>query len=148
MRRMDNGPKALGGTPIEAVPAAGALKRGPALGPRLSRARGKIAVVGAMLAATALVSACGGSSSNTSSSGGGTGKPLDTSRVEKSIEQSIIAEKHEHAVVTCPAVEQKQGVSFTCYATGTVGTGSHKVPFHTPFTVEQLNGKGYVYYHS
>jgi hypothetical protein len=103
---------------------------------------------GATLAATVLVSACGGSSSNTSSSGGGTGKPLDTSRVEKSIELSILSQKKEHAVVTCPTVEQKQGVTFTCYASGTVGTGNHKAAFHTPFTVEQLNGKGYVYYHS
>jgi Domain of unknown function (DUF4333) len=105
----------------------------------------------AALAAAALVSACGGSSSSpeSSSSGSATGKKLDVARVELSIEQSVLSEKHLVAHVTCPAsVEQRTGNTFTCYATGTVGTGAHKAAFRTPFTVEQVNDKGGVYYHS
>jgi hypothetical protein len=147
MRRMDKGPNAAGRTP-QVTRAAAEAPGGRGLGRRFRRARGSMLVAGATLAATVIVSACGGSSSNNSSSSGGSGKPLDTSRVEKSIELSIVGQKHEHAVVTCPPVEQKQGLTFTCYATGTVGSGAHKAAFRTPFTVEQLNGKGYVYYHS
>lgn len=68
--------------------------------------------------------------------------------MEKSIEDSVAAEKHMHAVVSCPSVEQRQGLSFTCYATGTLKNGNHTVAFKTPFVVEQVNAKGYVYYHS
>jgi len=43
-------------------------------------------------------------------------------------------------------VEQKAGVEFTCYATGTIG--KKKTPYRTPFTVTQVNNSGYVTYHS
>jgi apolipoprotein N-acyltransferase len=108
------------------------------------RRRGAALAVAA-LAAAALVSACGSTKTGTTEA---TGKKLEVARVEKSIEQSIVGEKHMHATVSCPAVEQKQGVTFTCTATGTVVKGNKAIPFSTPFTVEQLNNKGYVYYHS
>lgn len=104
-------------------------------------------LVGA-LAAAVLVSACGGSSSKNEETSGGTGKPLDISRVEKAIEESVVRQRHLHTVVTCPAVEQKKGLTFTCYASGTVTKNGHTESFKTPFTVEQVNSSGSVYYHS
>ncbi len=114
-------------------------------------ARRPAAALTAVLAAALLVSACGGSSSSSTSAeeSKGTGKALDLARVEKSIETSVLSEKHMHATISCPSyVEQRKGNNFTCYAIGTVGTGNHKVAFKTPFEVVQQNDKGYVYYHS
>jgi hypothetical protein len=111
----------------------------------ISPTRRAFSLAATALVAAALLSACG------SSGGGGsttTGKKLEVARVEKSIEGSILNEKHMHATVTCPEVEQKAGDTFTCVATGTVTKGNTAVPFRTPFTVEQVNDKGYVYYHS
>ena len=69
------------------------------------------------------------------------------SRGSASIEESILLKRHLRSTVTCPAsVEQKAGVEFTCYATGTIG--KKKTPYRTPFTVTQVNNSGYVTYHS
>jgi len=114
--------------------------------PTTSPTRRAVSLAAAALVAVALVSACGSSSKTTTETT--TGKKLEVARVEKSIENSIAEEKKMHAVVTCPSVEQKEGISFTCVATGTVTKGGKAVSFHTPFTVEQVNNKGYVYYHS
>jgi len=101
------------------------------------------------VAVALLVSACGGSSNKSGEEAKATGKPLDLTRVERSIEQSITAEKGMHAVIQCPSyVEQRKGNNFVCYAVGTVGTGKHKTAFRTPFEVIQQNNSGYVYYHS
>jgi len=100
------------------------------------------------LAAALLLSACGGGSSSPSEESG-TGKPLDISRVEKAIEESVVNERHLHTTVVCPAVEQRKGLTFTCYASGVVTKPhGHTESFKTPFTVEQVNGSGSVYYHS
>jgi hypothetical protein len=111
-----------------------------------SPARRVFSLSATALVAVALLSACGSSSSSSSTEA--TGKKLEVARVEKSIEGSILQEKHMHATVSCPVVEQKQGNTFTCIATGTVTKGKTQTPFRTPFTVEQVNDKGYVYYHS
>jgi hypothetical protein len=111
------------------------------------RARGALLALAA-LAAAALIGACG-SSKSSSEEGAATGKPLEMTRIIRAIEGSILTERHIHATVTCPAhVEIRKGNNFTCYATGTVGTGSHKQSFRTAFTVEQVNQRGYVEYHS
>jgi len=118
--------------PVHAGPIAGIARRGAAL-----------AATG--LAAATLVSACGSSSTETSNSP--SGKKLDVARVQASIEESILLKRHLRSTVTCPAsVEQKAGVEFTCYATGTIG--KKKTPYRTPFTVTQVNNSGYVTYHS
>lgn len=116
--------------PVHAGPLAGLARRGALL-------------AAAGLASAALVSACGSSSTST----GSTGKKLDVARVEASIEESILAKRHLHSTVTCPAgIEQKAGNDFTCYATGTIG--KKKTPYRTPFEVTQVNNNGYVTYHS
>ncbi len=62
---------------------------------------------------------------------------LDTARVQRTIEASILAQRGLHAKVRCPAsVLQKKGLSFTCKAS--VGAKSY------PFAVTQVNGHGYV----
>jgi hypothetical protein len=113
------------------------------------------AVAGAALV-TAAVAACGSSSKKTTSgkepSGtyvGGTGHRLNTARVARAIELRIEEVKHLHSTVHCPAeVEQRQGNTFTCIAEGTERVHGKPETYHTPFTVEQLNSRGYVYFHS
>jgi hypothetical protein len=73
---------------------------------------------------------------------GGSDKPkkiLDTERVERAIEQSILEKRHLRAQVSCPSgVEQKKGVVFRC--TATYKTGAN------PFVVTQDDDKGAVHY--
>ena len=121
-----------------------------ALNPSAIRAvgarRGGVVAVTA-LACVALMSACGSSSPSTSSAPAKTN--LDTARVEVSIEQSILSERHIHAKVTCPAVvPQEQGRKFACIATTYKGkTPTGKTPTgKTPFAVTVQNDKGYVTY--
>jgi len=76
-----------------------------------------------------------------------TGKMLNMTRVEMSIEASILRERNIHSTVTCPAsVEERAGNVFTCYAEGTIGAA--KTPYRTPFVVTQVNNSGYVTFHS
>ena len=137
-------------TPGEASDPASEPTSAARLRMRRVAGRRSAALVSAAVAAALFVSACGGSSGTTKASEEKpTGKPLDLTRVEKSIATSILAEKGMHATIQCPSyVEQRKGNNFTCYAVGTVGTGKHKVAFRTPFEVVQQNDKGYVYYHS
>lgn len=111
---------------------------------KASRARRGGAIVLAAFAGAALISACGSSSSSSSSSTSGSPTPtaiLNTRRVERSIEQSILSERHIHAKVFCPkVVPQQKGRNFACVAT----TGKVK----TPFAVTQTNDHGYVTYHA
>ncbi|MHB8491572.1 MAG: DUF4333 domain-containing protein [Solirubrobacteraceae bacterium] len=132
--------------PEIAAPGARAGRGAGASGPTIARRAATLGL--ASLAAAALVSACGGSGSSAESNAP-TGKRLDVTRVTKSIEESILSEKHMHANVTCPSdVEQRKGVTFTCYATGYTGTGTHRSYFKTPFEVTEENSLGYVQYHS
>jgi hypothetical protein len=137
-----------GTTTNSATPAAERGRAGRSRSAWSARGAGRPALlVGAALVTAALLGACGGSSS--SSSEGKTGKSLDVARVQLSIEESILRERHLHAKVTCPtSIEQRKGNNFTCYATGTVTHGHHTESFRTPFEVEQVNSLGSVYYHS
>jgi uncharacterized lipoprotein YajG len=64
---------------------------------------------------------------------------LDTERVERAIEASILQQRHVSATVTCPSgVVQRQGVTFVCIATTQKGT--------TPFDVTQTDSAGHVSY--
>jgi hypothetical protein len=64
---------------------------------------------------------------------------LDTERVERAIEQSILQKRHLQATVTCPSgVERKKGKKFRCLATYKGG--------RTPFLVTQDDDRGAVHY--
>jgi hypothetical protein len=64
---------------------------------------------------------------------------LDSARVERAIAQSILAQRHLHATVSCPAaVLQQAGLKFTCFAT----IAGRRYPFE----VTQVNGHGQVSY--
>src|SRR2546423_7250151 len=97
----------------------------------------------AILACGGLLAACG-SSSKSSSTNGKTN--LNTARVQRSIEQSILTQRHLRAKVVCPAaVPQEKGRTFECVAT----TETIKPPVKkgkTPFVVTVQNANGYVTY--
>jgi hypothetical protein len=72
---------------------------------------------------------------------GGSDKPkiLDTERVERAIEQSILQKRKIQATVSCPSgVERKKGKKFRCMATYKGG--------RTPFVVTQTDDRGAVRY--
>jgi hypothetical protein len=95
------------------------------------------------LCCAALLSACGSSSS----SKGTTAKTnLNTSRVARSIETSILTQRHLKATVTCPPlVPQEAGRTFECEAVTHAAKAPHKATT-TPFLVTIQNVKGYVTY--
>jgi Domain of unknown function (DUF4333) len=71
---------------------------------------------------------------------GGSDKPriLDTERVERAIEQSILQKRHLVARVSCPSgIERKKGKRFRCLATYKGG--------RTPFLVTE-DDRGAVHY--
>jgi hypothetical protein len=105
--------------------------------------RGAIVAITA-LACAALLSACGGSSSSTSST---STTNLDTARVARSIEASVLSERHLHVKVTCPVtVPQEAGRTFVCTAIGHSTKNPSVITTSTPFTVTIQNDKGYVTY--
>jgi hypothetical protein len=111
------------------------------------RARRGAGLALAALACAALMSACGSSTPSTSSTPGSATKiDLNTTRVEHSIEQSILSERHLASTVVCPsAVPQEAGRTFECVAS----TPSAKKPgtlIKTPFVVTIQNKSGYVTY--
>lgn len=64
---------------------------------------------------------------------------LNTERVERSIETSILAQRHLASTVSCPVnIEQKAGVVFDCQAT-VQGR-------QFPVVVTQTDGHGHVTY--
>jgi hypothetical protein len=100
-------------------------------------------IVLAALAAS-LLSACG---SNSSSSTTPTAKVnVDTPKVAKSIENTVLEKRHLHVKVLCPAlVPAVVHQTFECVATAR----SSKPPFtesKTPFVVTIQNARGYVTY--
>jgi hypothetical protein len=84
----------------------------------------------AALAASLVLSACGSSGSPTI---------LNTEKVERAIEQSTLAQRGEHAQVSCPSgVHQQKALVFSC--TAVVNRVS------TQFVVTELDGSGHVHY--
>jgi len=64
---------------------------------------------------------------------------LDTGRVERAIEQSVLAQREIHARAACPSgILQRKGLSFPCAVTFPGGRAT--------FTVDQLDNKGSVHY--
>jgi len=106
---------------------------------------GRAGVAVSAVACAALIGACGSSSSKTSSS---TPKitNLDTARVARSIETSILSERHLKATVVCPTiVAQEPGKTFECVAT-THNAKNPALVTKTPFVVTVQTSKGYVTY--
>jgi hypothetical protein len=86
-------------------------------------------IAGALVAATALTG-CGGTSPVVI---------LNTEKVERAIQQSIVRERGLESNVSCPSgVHQVRGVTFICTAQLQHGT--------TPFVVKQVDGRGDVTY--
>jgi hypothetical protein len=105
---------------------------------RAARAGG---VLLAALACGATLAACGSSSKSSSSK-----TNLNTARVARSIEDSILAKKHLTSKVTCPAqVPQEAGKTFECIAITRAVKKPHQ-PIRTPFVVTIQNSKGFVTY--
>lgn len=99
-----------------------------------SQGRWLPAGLAAILATSLAVSACGGSETSSTSA-----RILNTQKVERAIARSALAQRSEHAIVSCPSgVHQKQGITFSCIAT--VGQSN------TQFVVTQLDGSGDVHY--
>ncbi|MFL5824252.1 MAG: hypothetical protein ACJ764_12525 [Solirubrobacteraceae bacterium] len=90
---------------------------------------------GGLLVALALAG-CGGSGHPTANTPTATAHgTLDTSRVARAIQASILAQRHIHATVSCPHnVPLRKGWHFVCFAT--TGAGQ------TPFVVTEVNGRG------
>jgi uncharacterized protein DUF4333 len=66
-------------------------------------------------------------------------KILDTERVERAIERSVLEKRHLRTRVSCPSgIERKKGLVFRCIATYKGG--------RTPFVVKQDDDKGSVHY--
>jgi hypothetical protein len=66
-------------------------------------------------------------------------RPLDTERVERAIEKSILQKRHLTASVSCPSgIERKKGKRFRCLATYKGG--------RTTFLVTQDDDRGAVHY--
>ena len=87
-------------------------------------------VAGAVLTASLALGACGSSESPT---------VLNTEKVERAIERSILDQRGKQAQVSCPSgVHQKKGSAFSCAAV--VKRDS------TRFLVTQLDGSGRVHY--
>jgi hypothetical protein len=89
-------------------------------------------VAGVLVAAGVGLTACGSSESATTTI-------LDTEKVERAIERSSLAQRGEHARVSCPSgVHQKKGLVFSCTAV----VGRHS----TRFVVTELDDSGRVHY--
>jgi major membrane immunogen (membrane-anchored lipoprotein) len=84
----------------------------------------------AAVAATAVLVGCGDSDKP---------KILDTERVERAIERSVLQKRKIRAMVSCPSgIELKKGKKFRCIANYTGG--------RTPFLVTQTDDEGAVRY--
>ena len=93
-----------------------------------------VAMHGRLVCLTAAVVAAAG----VAGCGGGNTKILDTERVERAIEQTVLQKRHLKSTVSCPSgIEQKKGLVFRCIATFKGG--------QTPFVVTEDAG-GAVHY--
>jgi hypothetical protein len=64
---------------------------------------------------------------------------LDTGKVERAIEQSILTQRHIRAKASCPSgILQRKGLTFPCLVTYPGGKAT--------FVVNQLDDKGNVHY--
>jgi hypothetical protein len=93
----------------------------------------KIVLAGGML--SLLLTGCGGASSPHTVSTTATPDSLNTARVARAIEASILAQRQLHATVRCPLSEPlRKGWHFVCLATTSAG--------QTPFVVTEVDNRG------
>jgi hypothetical protein len=87
--------------------------------------------VGTLVAASLALGACGSSDGSTAT--------LDMTKIERAIAQSSLAQRGQHAQVSCPSdVPVKKGLEFSCMAkVGEVGT---------LFVVVEQDSVGHVHY--
>ncbi len=102
------------------------------------------AVAGAVVACAALISACG-STAGSASTAQARHTNLDVARVERSIQQSIMSQRHLESKVVCPAKVAQRPGKFPCIATTFAAKRPHKET-KTPFVVTIHNSAGYVTY--
>lgn len=102
------------------------------------------AVAGAVVACAALISACG-STAGSASTSQARHTNLDVARVERSIQQSIMSQRHLESKVVCPAKVAQRPGKFPCIATTFAAKRPHKET-KTPFVVTIHNAAGYVTY--
>jgi hypothetical protein len=96
----------------------------------LRRRVGLPLVVGTLVAASLALSSCGSAGSTAT---------LDMEKIERAIAHSSLAQRGQHAQVSCPSdVPQKKGLEFFC--TAKVGQ------VNTAFVVVQRDGFGHVHY--
>jgi len=93
----------------------------------------------ATVACAASLGACGSSGSST------TATYLDVTRVERSIQHSIMVQRHLASTVVCPTRVRQRPSNFACIATTYSAKKPHK-KIQTPFLVTIHNDKGYVTY--
>jgi hypothetical protein len=87
-------------------------------------------VLALIVGSSLVLAACGSSESITT---------LDSEKIERAIAQSSLAQRGQHAQVSCPsAIPQMEGVKFSC--TAVVGLVS------TRFVVVEQDGFGHVRY--
>ena len=106
----------------------------PTMSPNLpavaNRWLGGSLVVGVLVATSLAITACGSSDPTII---------LNTEKIERSIEQSSLAQRGADAEVSCPSgVHQKKGLAFSC--TAVVGRTT------TRFVVTQRDESGHVHY--
>ena len=111
--------------------------------PRAARACGRVLAVLTTLAFAAVLSACGSKSSTSSTPAK---VKVDTAKVARSIEQSILAQRHLPSTVVCPVtVRAERGKTFACIAT-THTVKKPSTPVKTTFLVTVQNNRGGVTY--
>ena len=87
-------------------------------------------VLALIMGSSLLLAACGSTESTAT---------LNTEKIERAIAQSSLAQRGQHARVSCPsAVPQMEGLKFSCMAV--VGSVS------TRFLVVEQDGSGHVHY--
>lgn len=102
---------------------------------RIADTSRKLLLIGATLAATVALGACGSSGSPVDEAE----RQLDTERVELAIAESSLTQRGQRPQVTCPGdVPQEEGIEFSCIAK--VGQVS------TRFVVVQKDDDGNVRY--
>jgi hypothetical protein len=110
--------------------------------PKAARSCRRLIAVLTTVAFAAALSACGSKSSTSST----TATNVDTAKVARSIEESIVAQRHLKATVVCPVtVPAEQGKTFNCVAT-THTTKAPQTPVKTTFVVTVQNSRGGVTY--
>lgn len=101
---------------------------------------GRVAVAAGL---AVVLGACGSDDKKDKAPAGGENLParvLDTGKVAKAIEQSVLDQRKRKVTVKCPGgIPQEKGLDFTCTASG-VGTEK------TDFTVSQTDNAGNVTY--